>query len=135
MQAKSPEANQEILESFYAVNDILGERVKIFDNLEEQFDKSGLELPKNAEKLISDKLTPYVNNKLKELSATRKELKKGKIKSNSALQMRRATRLSQDNPPPPGSVWVLAPTGKVVAVPLDQLKAATSKESGGRIVE
>jgi hypothetical protein len=129
---KSPEANQEITETLYAIEDIVKKRIGIFDKLSETYDKAGRELPRNVDKMIDDELNPFVKDKLAELNKVRKELRQGKVRSNSAVQMRRAQRKANDNPPPEGTKWVLAPNGQVKAVPLNQLNAA--KKAGGRIV-
>lgn len=129
---KSPEANQEITETLYAIEDIVKERIKIFDDISEKYDKAGRELPRNVDKMIDDRLNPLVKDKLSELNKVRKELKQGKVRSNSAVQLRRAQRRTQDNPPPEGTKWVVAPNGQVRAIPLNQLKAAQT--AGGRLI-
>lgn len=132
---KSPAANQEITETLYAIEDIVKERIKIFDKVSETYDKAGRELPRNADKLIDDELNPFVKKKLGELSKVRRELREGKVRSNSAVQMRRAERRTANNPPPEGTKWVLAPNGQVKAVPLSQLKDALDPKKGkGRLV-
>jgi len=129
---KSPAANQEITETLYAIEDIMKERISVFDKLSETYDKAGRELPRNVDKLIDDELNPFIKEKLGELTKVRKELRSGKVRSNSAVQMRRAERRVRNNPPPDGTKWVLSPTGQVKAIPLTQLKAAL--DAKGRLV-
>lgn len=132
---KSPAANQEITETLYAIEDIVKERIKIFDKISENYDKAGRELPRNADKLIDDELNPFVKQKLAELGKVRRELREGKVRSNSAVQMRRAERRTANNPPPEGTKWVLAPNGQVKAVPLSALKDALDPKKGkGRLI-
>jgi len=132
---KSPAANQEITETLYAIEDIVKERIKIFDKISETYDKAGRELPRNADKLIDDELNPFVKQKIAELGKVRRELREGKVRSNSAVQMRRAERRIANNPPPDGTKWVLAPNGQVKAVPLSALKDALDPKKGkGRLV-
>lgn len=130
---KSPEANQEITETLYAIDDIVRERIKIFDDLSETYDEAGRELPRNADKRIDDILNPFVKDRLSDLTKVRKELREGKVRSNSAVQLRRAERVTKRNPPPEGTKWVLAPNGQIKAVPINQLRAA--QDAKGRIIE
>ena len=130
---KSPEANQEFLEAAYIAADVKAKYVEEFDKLEEQFDKKGLELPKNASKLIQDKIRPYEAAKIKEYNKIKKEIKEGKVLSNTGIKMRQARRSIQDNPPPEGSKWIMDPQGQIKAIPFGLLNEA--KKSGGRVLD
>ncbi len=131
---KSPAANQEIAETLYSMQDILKEKVKIFDRLAEKYESLDKVLPINADRIIEKELSPYVAKRMKELSKVRKEIRSGKITTNTTAQFRRALREVSDTPPPEGSKWVVFPGSDIREVPLDRISAAI-KEGHGKILE
>lgn len=130
---KSPEANQEFVESLYTVLDIGKERLKVFDKLSDQYEKAGREPPRNFQKQIDEQLQPYVKKRISDYNKNRDEIKQGKVRSNSASVLRNAQRAVTDRESPPGTKWVLSPSGEIKAIPLDQLKAALANK--GRLLD
>jgi len=130
---KSPEANQEYLESMYMISDIKKKYVEEFDKLQESYEKRGLPLPKNAKRLISEKLKPYEKQKLREYQRIKKQIREGNVLDNEGIRLRQAKRLVEERPPKEGFVWVLPPTGKAREIPISQVGLAT--QAGGKIVE
>lgn len=107
----SAEANKEIVATLKAVQDIREEKLRLFDEISNQFAKKGKELPRNISSIIEKRLEKYGNEKIKELEDYRKDL----------IGLDTGTKYK-----------VVSPEGDIYYVTKSQLKQAV--DAGGKFI-
>lgn len=106
----SPKANQEIVNTLKAIQEIKEEKLRLFDALNNKYAEKGKELPRNAGNIIQNQLEKFAEKKIQELE-----------------DLRKASNESRDN-----KIEVRAPNGETYF--MSRKQAALAAHNGGKII-
>lgn len=106
----SPKANQEIVNTLKAIQEIKEEKLRLFDALNNKYVEKGKELPRNAGNIIQNQLEKFAEKKIKELE-----------------DLRNSSKESTDN-----TIAVRAPNGETYY--MTRKEAYLAAHNGGEII-